>query len=345
MGFLKVFRFRFMTRSNTNKTKKKITKTDEPKAHDEDIDAGYGTSERLYTYREEDDEWVVEKNRNKVYCTDTSTTEEQDYEPVVKGLPAKIKPALKKQKSSSLLLNDKAEDAATFDDNGTRKSKTSKASKTSTTSKATSQYDSTDEVAVDDDTIKTSRSNKSSFIGRTKPVSVFEGENIFTIKPVTSIPKGIVLRTGSSSVRAFMNELNDLTSADSIGEFFTDDAFFVPEDVDKIPMSIFKNILMMIHESIPDMGFEYEKIRQEGSTVIVQGPQFSGHHTGVPYSPMPGKFPAIPAGGTFVLVDKEDWYLEMEGNTIKTWTLVALGMCTGPMGIYEIVGGTVPRGP
>lgn len=236
---------------------------------------------------------------------------------IVKTATYKVKPSLTTQPSFRNNNNNNG-----FDDSKSLSSKNSSGTKSTAQSTTVTK--------------KPNKSNKKFSRPAARP---------YKVKPVTDIPSEIIKKGASATkcIEAFMEELNHITTAESIATFFTDDAFFIPEDVDKIPMAIFKDILVMIHASLPDMGFDYENIKQEGDLVIVEGSQFSGSHIGEPYSPLPGKLPAIPAEGTYVLVDKERWFFEMEGDKIKSWTLVALGSCTGPMGIYELVGGVVPK--
>ena len=56
----------------------------------------------------------------------------------------------------------------------------------------------------------------------------------YKVKAVTDIPTEIIKKGVSPTkrIQAFMEELNHISTADSIATFFTDDAFFIPEDVD-----------------------------------------------------------------------------------------------------------------
>lgn len=207
---------------------------------------------------------------------------------------------------------------------------------------------------------KTSKHNvagvSSSFHTKTSANSVSSGSTATTktyrYKDHDSIPIEIVpkARFLVRNIKALVDQLNNVTTADDILQYFCPGALFIPEDVSPIPMTILAGVNVHLHMSFPDMEFAYESIKQEGiNTVVVEGAQFSGTHIGEPYTAMPGKLPALPPSGTHVLVDKERWFFEMEGELIKSWVVVALGPVTGPAGVYEMLGGSLkpskPRRP
>jgi hypothetical protein len=122
-------------------------------------------------------------------------------------------------------------------------------------------------------------------------------------------------------------------------------AIFEVDDLPDLPCFIFADIIELIHASFPDGRFDYTDI-YDGvvpNTVVVEGFRFTGTHTGMPYSFLPG-VPALPASGKHVANDEERLYFTMGvDHKIEHVTVIAMGMHTGPAGIYEQLIGSLPN--
>lgn len=201
-----------------------------------------------------------------------------------------------------------------------------------------------DNVSLMSKTTKSSQSSgkRSNWTKKTASTSRSASRHTYRVSgvPAEIVPKG---RSQTKIIRALVHQLNNVTTAEDIVAYFVNgDSPFIPEDVDPIPMKILAGVNVHLHMSFPDMEFSYESIKQRGpDLVVVEGAQFSGTHIGEPYTAMPGMLPALPPSGTYVLVDKERWFFEMEGEKVKSWTVVALGPVTGPAGVYESLGGSL----
>ena len=122
--------------------------------------------------------------------------------------------------------------------------------------------------------------------------------------------------------------------------YFTEDALFIPEDVPPIPIAQLVQFNKHLKNCFPDLNFAHKTISagEKPHTVVVEDAQFSGTHTGAPYTPMPGKIEPVPVSNKFVIVDEERWFFEMAqdgSGKIKSFSVIALGPVTGPMGVYE----------
>jgi hypothetical protein len=107
----------------------------------------------------------------------------------------------------------------------------------------------------------------------------------------------------------------------------------------------FADIIALIHASFPDGRFDYTDIYdgEVPNTVVVEGFRFTGTHTGKPYSFLP-RVPALPASGKHVANDEERLYFTMSvDHKIEHVTVIAMGMHTGPAGIYEQLDGSLPN--
>lgn len=99
--------------------------------------------------------------------------------------------------------------------------------------------------------------------------------------------------------------------------------------------------------SFPDLTFNVKKVTPQLTATggwaadIVVG----GHFTGAPFSPMPGKLPAVEPTGAFVSVGPETFTLhaDAEGKVYKTEIRPGhAGAPHGPPGFYKLVGGKLP---
>lgn len=125
---------------------------------------------------------------------------------------------------------------------------------------------------------------------------------------------------------------------DAFRSFFTKDAVFQPEDVPPIPIEGLIQYNKHLNDCFPDCQFTYKTIEKNAGdgTLVVDGAQFSGTHTGTPYTASPD-LPPIPPNGVIVANDEERWFFDFDEETgkIKSWAIIALGPTTGPMGAYE----------
>lgn len=138
-------------------------------------------------------------------------------------------------------------------------------------------------------------------------------------------------------VESFLHLMSNFTTVNDLVSYFVPQgAMFIPEDVSPIPIEKFASLFQHLHEGFPDMHFTHESIHEDGTdVVVVERAQFSGNHTGTAYSPMPGKLAPIKTSGKHVVVDEERFFFDFEGDKFKSFSVVALGPMTGPMGVYE----------
>ena len=98
----------------------------------------------------------------------------------------------------------------------------------------------------------------------------------------------------------------------------------------------FPDFTIQYVDSFPDIKFAHESLNQQGPhMVVVEKAQASGTHTGTAYCPMPGKVEPIETSGKHIVVDEERWFFELQDGKLKSFSVVALGPCTGPAGLYE----------
>ena len=149
-----------------------------------------------------------------------------------------------------------------------------------------------------------------------------------------------IINTKSPNVKqveAFLEFACNYTNMDDLLSFYTPNgALFIPEDVPPLPMENFARLMHHLNESFPDFKLVWESVKEEGNNlVVVEKAWGSGTHTGTAYCPMPGKLSPIPTSGLHVSVDEERFFFELEDGKIKSFSVVALGMVTGPIGMYE----------
>ena len=152
------------------------------------------------------------------------------------------------------------------------------------------------------------------------------------------VPK--VIDKTPAHIQTVRNLLDSCNCHDNVAfrSFFTEDAVFQPEDVNAIPIEGMIQFNKHLNECFPDCKYTYtsiEKNEQDG-TLVLDGAQFSGTHTGAPYTAAP-ELPPIPAKGDIVANDEERWFFDFDEETgkIKSWAIIAWGPITGPMGAYE----------
>ena len=96
-----------------------------------------------------------------------------------------------------------------------------------------------------------------------------------------------------------------------------------------------------VYKSFPDFQFSYESLRQfSPGVVVLENCQPNGTHTGTPFQ-LPN-LPPIPAAGKFVKLDPERLFFTIRSGKIAEIEVVALGRTTGPLGLYEGLGGQLP---
>jgi hypothetical protein len=170
-----------------------------------------------------------------------------------------------------------------------------------------------------------------------------------TAPPVVS---DVVMPTLSPNVRCVYEHLRQWNPGHFAGvETFASASFqsryamFEVDDLPDLPCYIFADIIELIHASFPDGRFDYTDIYDGDvpNTVVVEGFRFTGTHTGKPYSYLP-HVPALPASGKHVANDDERLYFTMSvDHKIEHVTVIAMGMHTGPAGIYEQLNGSLPN--
>jgi len=148
---------------------------------------------------------------------------------------------------------------------------------------------------------------------------------------------------------AFMASWNNFTNANgrevAVALFTTPNATCHYEDGLKLKADEVMDALELIFKSFPDTKFAHGEItipKDNKKYVIIDGFQFSGTHTGAPYSMVPGVFPEIEAAGTHAVNDEERIILKLDDDyKIRSMEVVAFGSMTGPPGLYEQIGGSL----
>jgi hypothetical protein len=140
---------------------------------------------------------------------------------------------------------------------------------------------------------------------------------------------------------ALWDSWNNFTSADDMmAHFVSEESAAIAEDHPPIPARATAEGIGRLHASFPEIKFAYKSIEQKGpDRVVIEGIRCSGTHTGVPYSMVPGVFPAIEATGIACINDEERFWFNIKDNKIDTLEVVALGTLSGPAGFYEQIGG------
>ncbi len=98
------------------------------------------------------------------------------------------------------------------------------------------------------------------------------------------------------------------------GQFFADDALYVPEPHNRLTKTEFAAALGSIHTAIPDVIYQFEDWRANGDTVIVRVGG-SGTHTGVFAFPVPG-YPVVQPTGNAITLPAFDWTFVVVGDRV-----------------------------
>lgn len=129
--------------------------------------------------------------------------------------------------------------------------------------------------------------------------------------------------------------------------FMSEDAKVTCEDGVSFTARQFAMLIVGIKASVPDLRLTYSSIETTGpGKASIEGIVVSGTHTGAPFSPMPG-IPAVPAQGKHFVLDEERDLVELDKDTnkISSIYIISLGTQTGPVGLYECVGGKMGPPP
>lgn len=160
-------------------------------------------------------------------------------------------------------------------------------------------------------------------------------------KPEVTPPQVLVCQT-------MMEKVNNWKGPEDFLILFTsEDARITCEDGVSFNARQFSMITHSIMESAPDLRLNYSSIETTGpGKASIEGIVVSGTHTGAPFSPMPGVPPVEAKGKHFVLDEERDLVeLDMDTNKISSIHIISLGTQTGPVGLYELIGGKMGPPP
>lgn len=142
-------------------------------------------------------------------------------------------------------------------------------------------------------------------------------------------------------VEEFFQRFNSFESVESLEEMFLhpDQSKFRLEDGFSMTPKEWAEGSLLVYNSFPNMKFEFKELKETGpNEVVAEGLNFSGTHTGAPFTFAP-PFPEIPTTGIHVVNDEERFVFRLKDGKIDVLTVIALGTYTGPPGVYEQVGG------
>ena len=158
---------------------------------------------------------------------------------------------------------------------------------------------------------------------------------------------GTTVHPGVRVARALVDLYNNKDlSVEDMGKLFVCDEkkrYVFEEGMRLTPVEV-AQMLLLIRSSFPDFKFTYDSIEVEANNkVTVEGLKAFGTHTAAPFAFPPGVVPPISAAGVFCENDEERVWLELDKNwKIKTCHIIAMGDKTGPIGLYEQIGGSPP---
>ncbi|KAL7556725.1 hypothetical protein ACA910_006277 [Epithemia clementina (nom. ined.)] len=133
----------------------------------------------------------------------------------------------------------------------------------------------------------------------------------------------------------------------SIADFYeSEDTPIILEDGKRYRPLQCNQLLAVTHQSFPDFKFSYGEIKEveknNPNKVSVDAVYATGHHTGAPYTIMPGKLAVLEPSGKYCYNDEQFFILHFnEQGKICKFEVIAMGNCTGFAGFYTRAGGSL----
>lgn len=136
-------------------------------------------------------------------------------------------------------------------------------------------------------------------------------------------------------VTGYMNAINDHAGVDELLSFYTSNKVKIKfEDGLKVSAQTSCEFYQTLYACFPDVRWDYKAVKEfSKNCVLVEDARAFGTHTGEPFR-LKGH-PEIMAAGKRFENDPALFYFTIADNKIDEVVVVALGLKTGPLGIYE----------